>query len=334
MGEAVDESLKCLPEWAVRVALYAKSILHIRTCCTLFLARRWTRLKRLSSLLVWRYILFCSLTVWRCKTAAARERCWKQHAVFTPLLFRKGPRKIHRTGQSSACFRGRVWSFSGALRNNQSSVAEWGDLSCWPGQRPWPGQWMWLIAAVFASSISPAAATRRRPCQLLILQLWICIVPQSIHPQQVTEVCSGLCGRRLSQQYRGVRFLGSCCSHCGHPCTSFYRVIIFVSCISWGRAPSQHCSGSWYRWLWKLSFSSLDDFRWVVIFLGALPQARQSMFHQGEWNVELYYERQVCVALNCCICDRSLLNRAPGNILRTCRCVCSGLFVPVCLQEL
>lgn len=112
----------------------------------------------------------------------------------------------------------------------------------------------------------------------------------------------------------------------------FYRVMFLELCISWGTAPSHHCSASWYRWLWELSFSSLDDFGCHLPWSFAtgegidVPQGRvecQALL----WGAVLWCSQLLLLWL----C--SLLNRARGNISPTSLCPCSSLFVPVCIQS-
>ena len=108
----------------------------------------------------------------------------------------------------------------------------------------------------------------------------------------------------------------------------FYRVMFLELCIYWGTAPSQHCSASWYRWLWELSFSSLDDFGCHFPWSFAtgegidVPQGRvecQALL----WGAVLRCSRLLL------LWPCSLLNRAPGNISPTSLCPCSSLFQSV-----
>lgn len=91
-----------------------------------------------------------------------------------------------------------------------------------------------------------------------------------------------------------MRFLGSCCNHCGQPCSS----------IEWC---SRCCASPGVQPLPSIAVAAGTDgcenclfpvlMTSVVIFLGALPQEKESMFHKGGWNVKLYYEGQFCGAL-------------------------------------
>lgn len=138
-------------------------------------------------------------------TAAAMERCWREHAAFTLLLFRKESEEdpsywtglcmsswkdviILRSFEEQPIFCSRVKRLflqtrSKALVKSKALVRS--------------------VSVMYSSRLClqhlSFSCPRWRPHQLLIFQHWICIVLQCMHPKQVTEVCSGLCTRKLSQ---------------------------------------------------------------------------------------------------------------------------------------